>query len=451
MTTSFRTVTIADVRRGHTWTMTSTDITLHDKPNRLPPARLALFIYAGLTGGFGAFLFLWGPLWLSIGVADPNIPFGQAALLRIAGAVLVTLAMSAMAIASSSDPAVLSRALNWFTAGHLVLWTVIAMQQYAVLGSRLASWVSWVAVLLLFGLAYAREGAAGSARNRGANGSSTAAKSRYDQAIRDVASQEERHRLARELHDSIKQQIFAIQAAAATAEVRLESDRTGVGEAIALVRTSAHEAMAEMEAMLDQLRAAPLDNAGLVAALRKQCDALGFRTAAAVTFTAGTLPPDVAIGPGVRLSILRIVQEALANIARHARAHTVAVSLTAANGGLNLSIADDGSGYDVRAEHSGMGLRNMKSRAEEAGGTLTVVTQPGAGTTIRVSIPSVTPAPARKDEKWKPWKSDILPWALVGVVGLVSRAALPATFVAVSMWTILRAWYEHRARRRVAA
>jgi signal transduction histidine kinase len=370
---------------------------------------------------------------------------------RIGGAVLVTLAMSAMAIASASDAIVLSRAINWFTGGHFVLWTVIALQQYAVLGNRLAPWVMWVAVLLLFGLAYVREAAAASARRGWANGSTTAAKSRYDQAIREAASQEERHRLARDLHDSIKQQIFAIQAAAATAEVRLESDRTGVGEAIGLVRTSAHEAMTEMEAMLDQLRAAPLDNAGLVAAIRKQCDALGFRTGAAVTFTAGTLPADAAIGPGVRMSILRIVQEALANIARHARAHSVTVSLTATSDGLDLSIADDGNGFDVRAAHGGMGLRNMKSRAEEAGGTVTVIAQPGAGTTIDVAIPSAAPAPARDYEKWKPWKSDILPWALVGVMGQISRAALPATFVAVAVWTVLRAWHDHRARRRVSA
>jgi signal transduction histidine kinase len=415
-----------------------------------PPARLALFIYAGLTGTIGALLILWGPRWFALGADDPSGPFIHAALVRIAGAVLVTLAMSAMGIASASDPAVLSRAINWFTGGHLVLWLVLFMQHSAILDSTLSSSLTWLAVVLLFGLAYVREAAWASARRRrGTLGAVSAAKSRYDQAIRAAASQEERHRLARDLHDSIKQQIFAIQAAAATAETRLERDRTDVGEALTLVRSSAREAMTEMEAMLDQLRAAPLDNAGLVAALGKQCDALGFRTGAAVTFTAGELPADDAIDPGVRPAILRIAQEALANIARHARAGVVTVTLDSANRTLTLSVVDDGAGFETGSSRAGMGLRNMQSRASDVGGTLTVVSRPGGGTTVRVNVPTIAPVPASADDHWKPWRSDILPWAIVAIVGKVSRDAMPATMVAVAMWILLRAWLAHRNKRRM--
>lgn len=102
-------------------------------------------------------------------------------------------------------------------------------------------------------------------------------RSRDEQRIRDAAAQEERNRLARDLHDAIKQQIFAIQTSAATAETRFDADPAGAREAVAHVRQSAREAMAEMEAMLDHLRVVPLENAGLVEAIRKQAEARAAR------------------------------------------------------------------------------------------------------------------------------------------------------------------------------
>jgi signal transduction histidine kinase len=414
-----------------------------------PPARIALFVYAGIIGLLGTCLILWGPLWLPPGSADPAGPFVHAALLRIGGAVLVALALSAMGLASAADPAVLARGLNWFTGAHFALWVVVATEREAVLGPGLAGWASWLALVLLFSLAYVREAAAASAKRGGSPASGATAKSRYDQAIREAASQEERHRLARDLHDSIKQQIFAIQASAATAETRLEQDRSGVGDALALVRASAREAMTEMEAMLDQLRAAPLDNAGLVAALRKLCDAVGFRTGADVSLVAGSLPADAAVAPGVRPALLRIAQEALANVARHARAAHVTVTLGSAKNGLELSVADDGQGFDQAAAHAGMGLRNIRSRADEVGGRLTVVSRAGAGTTIRVEVPALDAARAGGDEKWKPWRSDILPWALACTVGVVSRQYAPAALATAAAWTLVRAWIDHRSRWQV--
>ena len=102
--------------------------------------------------------------------------------------------------------------------------------------------------------------------------------------------------------------------------------------------------MTEMEVMLEQLQAAPLENAGLVASVRKQCDALGFRTGARVTFDVGTLPADSALDPGTRQALFRVAQEALANVARHARARNISVSLGSIDGQLVLTVQDDGSG-----------------------------------------------------------------------------------------------------------
>jgi signal transduction histidine kinase len=90
-------------------------------------------------------------------------------------------------------------------------------------------------------------------------------KGRYEESIRQAARQEERGRLARDLHDAVKQQLFVIQTAAATVEQRLDADRQGASTALAQVRASAREALTEMEVMLEQLQAAPLGNAGSVA------------------------------------------------------------------------------------------------------------------------------------------------------------------------------------------
>src|SRR5690606_2735676 len=87
-------------------------------------------------------------------------------------------------------------------------------------------------------------------------------RSRYDAQIREAARVEERSRLARDLHDAVKQQLFVIQTGAATSEVRFDSDPAGAREALAQIRTAAREATTEMEALIDELQATPLENVG---------------------------------------------------------------------------------------------------------------------------------------------------------------------------------------------
>jgi signal transduction histidine kinase len=212
-------------------------------------------------------------------------------------------------------------------------------------------------------------------------------RSRYEQQIRLAAAQEERNRLARELHDSIKQQVFAIQAAAATAETRLGTDRDGARDALSMVRASSREAMAELEAVTDQLRAAPLENAGLVEALRKQAEALGFRTGAHVDVTIGRLPPNASLGPGTQQAIFRVAQEALANVARHARAARVKVSLEFTADELVLRVVDDGVGFDASRGVGGSGINNMRSRAAELGGSVDITAAASGGTSVRLTVP----------------------------------------------------------------
>lgn len=129
---------------------------------------------------------------------------------------------------------------------------------------------------------------------------SEALRQRWVRQLSEAAAQQERNRLARDLHDSIKQQIFSVSVAAATAQTRWESDPEGARRAIADVRGAAREAMAEMEAMLQHLRPAPLENSGLIEALRKQCEALQYRSGATVTAEFGELPDNAILLPGTQ-------------------------------------------------------------------------------------------------------------------------------------------------------
>lgn len=209
--------------------------------------------------------------------------------------------------------------------------------------------------------------------------------------IGEAAAQEERNRLARDLHDSIKQQLFSINVGTAAAQERWERDPEGARKALADVRRSAREAMVEMQAMLHQLRPEALGTAGLIEALREQCEALGYRTGAEVSFELGEPVPDELMPPGAPEALFRIGQEMLANVARHARARKVRVWLGLQDREVMLRVSDDGQGFDPAAEVSGMGLRNLKERAASLRGKLEVATSPGAGAELTVRIPPVSP------------------------------------------------------------
>ncbi len=208
------------------------------------------------------------------------------------------------------------------------------------------------------------------------------------------AAQQERNRLARELHDSIKQQIFGISLSAAAVQARWESDAPGAREALSDVQRSAEEAMVEMNALLQQLSPAPLEKVGLRQALREQCEALGYRTGAEVKIEFGDLPDDDRLPPGAQEGIFRIAQEALSNVARHARATQVHLYLgqCEAGGHLVLEIRDDGRGFAKDAVPEGMGLENIQQRVQALAGELTVDSAPGEGTRLCVSVPILEPA-----------------------------------------------------------
>jgi signal transduction histidine kinase len=216
----------------------------------------------------------------------------------------------------------------------------------------------------------------------------------------EAAAQAERNRIARELHDSIKQQIFSISISAAAAKAHWQGQNGGnAREAVEDIQRSAKEAQIEMQALLQQLRPAPLENTSLLDALQVQAQALGFRTGAQVHVEIGAMPDNQRLLPGTPEAIFRLVQEAFANIAKHARAQTIWLSLHSTEQSLRVEVRDDGQGFDLAHAPRGMGLNNLRERAEELHGQVEIKSQPGQGTRIVITLPLLEMLSSPEDEE----------------------------------------------------
>jgi len=206
----------------------------------------------------------------------------------------------------------------------------------------------------------------------------------YEQTRR-LAALEERQKLARELHDSVSQALYGMVLGARTARTHLDHDPSKAIEPTDYILSLAEAGLAEMRALIFELRPESLRTEGLVAALGKMVNALGARRQLQVTFETDD-EPDVSIE--VKEALYRIAQEAMNNIAKHAWATHVEVKLSNANGELLLTISDDGVGFDANVEHPGhLGMHTMRERAEKVGGAFAIESAPNAGTRIRVTIP----------------------------------------------------------------
>ena len=382
---------------------------LSNMNNQNPPdavdTRTIYRVYGWLMLAGGFIVLAWGSMWF--GTDFPGLHFGKAALVRVCGALMMGAGCLAMAAAGPPDAESRRRGLLWFAAGHGIVLAMVWMQLHEVLGidpfSQLPAAPFFgvligmaIVFVVLFnsanGVPFYRYGASTTGLLGRAERGPDALRSEYERQIREAASQEERHRLARDLHDAVKQQIFAMHTSAAAAALRFDEDREGARTAIEQVRRSAREAMTEMDAMLDQLRAAPLESGGLVEALRKLCEAVGFRTSAHVELKAATLPPDRTLPPGALQAAFRVAQEALSNVSRHARARNVRVALGAdEQGALTLRVEDDGAGFDGETSRAGLGLESMRQRAASLGGSVTVESKPGEGTSVFLVVPSALP------------------------------------------------------------
>ncbi|MGV9302313.1 GAF domain-containing sensor histidine kinase [Nonomuraea sp. NPDC003727] len=200
---------------------------------------------------------------------------------------------------------------------------------------------------------------------------------------RELAMLEERNRMARELHDAVTQKLFSLRLTAQAAHALLPVDQDRAAIELDRVQRLAGEALAELRAVIVELRPAELDRHGLAETLRKHVRLLDRLQPFRVTFEGDELPP---VPADIEVAVLRVAQEALHNALRHAGADRVEVRLTHASGKLVLQVRDQGEGFDDSARQRGLGLASMSDRAESVGGKVTVTSEPGRGTTVRMEV-----------------------------------------------------------------
>jgi PAS domain S-box-containing protein len=206
----------------------------------------------------------------------------------------------------------------------------------------------------------------------------------YEQA-QAVAALEERQRLARELHDSVSQALFGILVGTNSARILAERDPSRLPQSLDYIGTLAQSGMAEMRALLFELRPESLENEGLVAALTKQAAAIKGRYALEISVTTGPEPP---VPLNVKEAFYRIAQEAMQNTVKHAQASAITLTLATEEGKLTLNVHDNGSGFDPHGSFPGhLGLKSMHERAGRLGAAFSIESQTGEGTTIRLEYP----------------------------------------------------------------
>jgi len=209
---------------------------------------------------------------------------------------------------------------------------------------------------------------------------------------RELALVQERGRLARELHDAMSQSLFSLQLAADTATRLLDDDPAAAAAQLALIRALSVQVAAELRTTVEGLRPADLERDGLAAVLGTHLTVAGRAHDVPVELEVGDLPD---LEPDTEHQVLRIAQEAVTNALRHAGAGHVRVVLGAAVDGrrhrVTLRVVDDGRGFDpdARAVRSRrLGLTSMHERAASLGGTLTITSAPGRGTTVELGFPA---------------------------------------------------------------
>jgi two-component system sensor histidine kinase UhpB len=196
------------------------------------------------------------------------------------------------------------------------------------------------------------------------------------------AQEQERARVARDLHDEVNQSLtgllLRLEAARAAAPPELEGE-------LAETKTLANQAMRELLSLARQLRPTALDDLGLAAAIAGQVEQLGRGRVETELLTEGEFAD---LGDDAQLVVYRVAQEALSNAARHSGARRISVRLARlADSGVELDVADDGRGFAFDEAQGGLGIAGMRERALLIGAELTIESRPGHGTTVRLAVP----------------------------------------------------------------
>jgi signal transduction histidine kinase len=202
------------------------------------------------------------------------------------------------------------------------------------------------------------------------------------------AQEDERRRIAFELHDGVAQLIVSAKQHLDTCLDLWRSQPTRAAGELARAVDRLESAIVETRRVLMALRPSAVESLGLAGAVRTHLDDAARQSGWSATFSENV--GHARFPPAVETAVLRIAQEALANVSRHAAARRVDVDLRRDGACLTLEVRDSGVGLDAspRADrHRGLGLFSMRERAELLGGTFSVESEPGRGTRVRVRLP----------------------------------------------------------------
>ena len=202
---------------------------------------------------------------------------------------------------------------------------------------------------------------------------------------KDLAVMEERNRLARDLHDSAKQKAFAALAQLGTVNGMSRNLPQELSPHLSEAETLIYEVIQELSFLIQEIYPIALQEKGLQTTLREYVFEWEHRNDAVVNLNIQNgrdLPLET------EQAVYRVIQEALANIARHSKAKRADISLVYNHEVLQVMIADDGCGFDMQQKAKGMGFRSMRERISSIRGTLQVQSAPGQGTRLIIQIPT---------------------------------------------------------------
>ncbi len=196
----------------------------------------------------------------------------------------------------------------------------------------------------------------------------------------------ERQRLAGDIHDTIAQGFTSIVMLIQAAEAEIDTDPAGARRHLGRAAETARENLAEARALVAALAPAQLEGGKLEDVLRRLAGQTADQLSLAADFTVVGVPRP--LGVGAEVMLLRVCQEALANVRKHAHACRAGVRLSYRPASVRLEVEDDGAGFDPAAVNGGYGLRGMRARVGEAGGSLAVRSAPGEGTMLSIEVPA---------------------------------------------------------------
>jgi signal transduction histidine kinase len=199
------------------------------------------------------------------------------------------------------------------------------------------------------------------------------------------SQEEERRRLARELHDDLVQRVVSLQNQVARLRLEQRGSAAGIRGELKAIENELENLAHATRSVSHGLHASILDDLGLAPALKQLVYDFAERNSVTARFQADNIPHT--ISAAISTNLYRITQEALSNIRRHAPNAAVAATLSCLRTELRLVIEDTGPGFDIKQATKGLGLVNMQERAHLVGGQLIITAGPGQGTRIEVIIP----------------------------------------------------------------